>query len=105
MLRMRKEYKKTSFLRKAAKGFINIKKAFGWNWREFCILFFYRYFMPTKKVLKHICKKLRKEAQAIPFGSTGRWTDYSRIFIGDDNFHQIEDWDTIVDIEFEYRDP
>ncbi len=99
MLRMSKVFNKMQYLRKAACGLSTIKKAFGW--KEFIILSFYYFLTPTKLLLKKTCERLRKEAQEFPFGTTSRWTDYSCIYIGDDNFHEIKAWSHIGLAEFE----
>lgn len=99
MLRMSKSFNKMQYLRKAACGLSTIRKSFGW--KEFCILSFYCFLTPTRLLLRKTCDKLRKEAQEFPFGTTGRWTDYSCIYLGDDNFHHLEAWDHIGDFEFE----
>ena len=101
MLKMSKDFNKLQYLRKAACGLSTLKKAYGW--KEFLILSFYYFLTPTKRLLKKTCDQLRKDAQEFPFGTTGRWTDYSCIYIGDDNFHHLEDWDRIGDFEFEGR--
>lgn len=101
MLHMSKDWNQLQYLRKAIGGPSHIKDAYGW--KEWCILSFYYYLMPTKLCLKRINERLRREAQEIPFGDTGRWTDYSCIHIGDDNFHLVEEWNHIGYFEFEGR--
>lgn len=99
MLHMSKDWNQLQYLRKAVGGIPHIKEAFGF--KEMCILAFYYFLMPTRLCLKKVNARLRREAQEFPFGSTGRWTDYSCIHIGDDNFHEIEEWDRIGTAEFE----
>ena len=101
MLKMSKDFNKLQYLRKASTGLSFIKNAYGW--KELCILSFYHFLTPTKRVIKKTTEKLRREAQEYPFGTTGRWTDYSCIYVGDDNFHHLEDWDHIGHFEFEGR--
>ena len=99
MLHMGKYFNQVLYLRKAIGGPSHIKEAYGW--KERCILAFYYYLTPTRYCLKKINEWLRKEAQEFPFGSTGRWTDYSCIHRGDNNFHKIEEWNRIGYAEFE----
>lgn len=99
MLHMGKYFNQVLYLRKAVGGPSHIKEAYGW--KERCILAFYYYLTPTRYCLRKINEWLRKQAQEFPFGSTGRWTDYSCIHRGDDNFHKIEEWDRIGYAEFE----
>lgn len=99
MLQMSVDWNKLMYLRKAACGLAGIKNAY--TWKE-ALVFAFNYFLtPLNHTINQICKKLREEAQSIPFGSTGRWTDYSCIHIGDDNFHKIDEWDRIGTAEFE----
>ena len=99
MKHMRRYFVWQLYFRKALGGMKAVKEAFGI--KEACILFICRYLLPTRACLHFVNRHLRKDAQEYPFGSTGHWTDYSCIFIGDNNFHLLEEWDRITETEFE----
>lgn len=96
---MRRFYAPQPYIRKSLLGFQEISHAYGF--KEGFILFCYRYLMPTRLVLRLLCNKQRKDAQQYPFGSTKHWTDYCCIHIGDNNFHLVEEWNDIMDVQFE----
>ena len=96
---LRKYFVKQMYLRKSLGGKNAIKEAFGF--KETCKLAFCHYLLPTMACLRSVNRKLRKGAHEFEFGSTGHWTDYSCIFIGDNNFHLIEEWDRIEKVDFE----
>lgn len=96
---LRKFFVRQLYLRKSLGGRKAIKEAFGF--KEACTLALCHYLLPTRLCLKAVNRHLRKGAQEFPFGTTGHWTDYCCIFIGDNNFHLTEEWDDIIDVEFE----
>ncbi len=99
MKHLRRYFVKQLYLRKSLGGMKAVKEAYGF--KEACTLFACRYLMPTTACLHHINRKLREGAREFEFGTTGHWTDYSCIFIGDNNFHLLEEWNHIEEVEFE----
>ena len=95
MKHLRRYYIQHSYIRKALGGDIN------YDDKESLILLFYRYLTPTKWCLRKFNHLLRKGAREYEFGTTGHWTDYCCIHIGDNNFHLLEEWDHIGAAEFE----
>lgn len=95
MKHLRRYYIQHSYIRKAIGGDIN------YHDKESLILSFYRNLTPTKWCLRKVNQILRKGAREYEFGTTGHWTDYSCIHIGDNNFHLLEEWDHIGSTEFE----
>jgi len=99
MKHLRKYFVWQLYFRKSLGGMKAVKESFGI--KERCILFLCRYLLPTKACLRYVNRHLREGAQEYSFGSTGHWTDYSCIFIGDNNYHLTEEWNRIIDTEFE----
>lgn len=99
MLRMSFDWDRLMYLRKAAWGIPEIRNSY--TKKEALVLAFYYFCTPLNHIINRICKRLRKEAQLIPFGSTNHWTDYSCIHIGDNNFHDVLDWQNIGYMTFE----
>ena len=96
---MRKDFVKQLYLRKSLGGMRAFREAFGF--KEALTLAFCHFLLPTKACLTTVNSRLRKGAKAIAFGATAHWTDYSCIFIGDNNFHLVEEWSHIEETEFE----
>ena len=71
--------------------------------KDFFILLTIKLFSPIQKRILEINQYLKKEAQAIPYGTTNRWTDYCVINVGDNNYHLIEEFDKVVEWPFEDR--
>jgi len=99
MKHMRKNYVRQVYLRKSLSGWRAVKDAFGF--KEACIMFAYRYLLPTRTCLKAVNRQLRREARQYEYGTTAHWTDYCCIHIGDNNYHLVEEWERLGETEFE----
>ena len=84
--------------RNALGPFSNIFKAP--NVKDFCILLTLKLFCPIRKKLKEVNTILRKEARQYAFGETSRWSDFCCINVKDNNYHMIQEFEEVSEIEF-----
>jgi lipopolysaccharide cholinephosphotransferase len=73
------------------------------NLKDFCILLTLKLFCPLKKKLKEVNNLLRKEAKRYSFGETSHWSDFCCINVKDNNYHLVEEFDKVMETEFEGR--
>ncbi len=71
------------------------------NVKDFCILLTLKLFFPIKKKLMEVNTILRKEARQYAFGETSRWSDFCCINVKDNNYHLVQEFDEVSEVEFD----